>query len=76
VLADDALELAEAHAVLVRQRRLGVEPITLGQRVPQHGVAHDDGVDDAVRVEGELILAQDAEARRPADAALLRLQVA
>ena len=76
VLADDAFELAEAHAVLVGQRRLGVEPIALLERRPQHGVAHDHRVDDAVRVEGELILAQDAEPRRPADAALLRLQVA
>ena len=76
VLADDAFELAEAHAVVVGQRRLGVEPIALLERRPQHGVAHDHRVDDAVRVEGELILAQDAEPRRPADAALLRLQVA
>src|SRR5215467_4158566 len=41
--------------------RLGVEDFALLQRVPQTAIAHNDGVDDAVFVEGKLILAQNAE---------------
>ena len=43
---------------------LGVEELALLERVPQPRVAHDDRVDDAELVEGELILPQDAELRR------------
>ena len=59
--ADDAFEFAEAHAIFVGQFvvRLGVERIALLQGLPERGVAHDDGVDDAKFVEGELVLAQD-----------------
>ena len=46
-LADDALELAETHAVVVRHVGLGVERVAFLERVPQPLVAHDDGVDDA-----------------------------
>ena len=73
LLADDALELAEPHAVLVRHVGLVIEPVALGHRLPQAGVAHDHGVDDAVRVERELVLAQDAELRRADDRAFLRI---
>ena len=72
LLADDALELAEPHAVLVGHLGFGVERLALLQRRPQPLVAHDHGVDHAECVEGELILAQDAELRRPDDRALLR----
>ena len=42
LLADDALELAEAHAVLVgHDRRLRVELLALLERRPQPAVAHD-----------------------------------
>ena len=66
LFADDALELAEAHAVLVGHVGLRVEHA----RAPA-SAAHSrslpmiDGVDDAELVEGELILAQDAELVRP-----------
>ena len=68
--ADDAFELAEAHAVLVGQLvvRLVVERVAFLERPPERRVAHDDGVDHAELVEGELVLAQHAEllgARQP-----------
>ena len=73
LFADDALELAETHAVLVRHLGLLVQRVAFGQRAPQPMVAHDHGVDDAVAVEGELILTEDAELLRPDDGAALRL---
>ena len=60
LFADDALELAEAHAVGIGQLRLRVHRHA-PQRLPQPLVAHDDRVDDAELVEGVLILPQDAE---------------
>ena len=41
--------------------RLGVENFAFFERFPKRGVAHDDSVDHAEFVEGELVLAQDAE---------------
>ena len=62
VVADDPLKLAEAHAVLVGPIRcIFVEPFAFLQRLPQRGVPHDHGVDDAVVIERELILAEDAD---------------
>ncbi len=58
LFADDALELTEAHAVLVRHVRPRVQGVTLFERIPQPPVAHDDGVDDATAVERVLVLAQ------------------
>ncbi len=75
-VADDAFEFAEAHAVVVGHLGLLVDAVALFQSGPQRRVAHDDGVDDAVVVKGELILAQDAELARAHDVALLRLQFA
>jgi hypothetical protein len=72
LFADDALELAEPHAFRVGERRLGVERLTRLQRLPQTLVAHDDGIDDAERVEGELVLPEHAELVRPRDRAFLR----
>ena len=60
-LADDALQLAQPHAVLVGHVGLGVEELALLERAPQPRVAHDHRVDHAVGVEGELVLPQDAE---------------
>ena len=62
LFADDAFEFAQAHAVFVGQLvvGLGVESVAFFQRLPERGVAHDDGVDHAEFVEGELVLAQDA----------------
>ena len=70
--ADDSFELAQAHAVFVGELvvRLGVEHVALLQRLPQRRVAHDDGVDHAELVEGELVLAQHAELLRARDACL------
>jgi hypothetical protein len=77
LVADDALELAEPHAIVIGHvGALFVERLPFGQCFPQPGVAHDDRVDDAVLVEGELILAKDAELVRPRHRALLRRQFA
>ena len=77
LVADDALELAEAHAVLVGHvGALLVEPLAFLERAPQALVAHDDRVDDAELVEGELVLAQHAELLRPRHRPLLRDQLA
>ncbi len=72
LFADDALELAEAHAVGVGHLGLGVEDVALFERAPQPLVAHDHRVDDAQLVVGELILLEDAELLRADDVALLR----
>ena len=62
LVADGAFELAEAHAVFVGHFGLGVDAVALFERSPERLVAHDDGVDDAIGVEGELILAQTRRA--------------
>ena len=64
LFADDALELAEAHAVLIRHFGPRIQRVALGQGVPEPLVAHDDGVDDAIAVEGVLVLAEHAELPR------------
>ena len=71
-VADDAFELAEAHAVGVGELGLLVDAVALFKGGPEGLVAHDDGVDDAVGVEGELVLAEDAELARADDGAFLR----
>jgi hypothetical protein len=76
LVADDAFQLAEAHSVGVGELRLLIDAVALFQSGPQWLVAHDDGVDDAIGVEGELVLAQDAELARAHDSALLRVQLA
>ena len=76
LVADDAFELAEAHAVCVGHLGLLVDAVALFKGGPQRLVAHDDGVDDAIGVEGELILAQHAELARAHDVALLRVELA
>ena len=75
-LADDALQFAEAHAVVVGQVGLAVEDLALLERAPEPLVAHDHGIDHAERVERELVLPQHAELLRPHDGALLRRQFA
>ena len=76
LFADDALELAEAHAVLVRHLGLRVQGVALCERVPQALVAHDHGVDDAILVERVLVLAQHAELPRADHRSPLRLRLA
>ena len=61
LVADDAFELAETHAVFVGHFGFLVDAVALFKGGPEWLVAHDDGVDDAVGVEGELILTEDAE---------------
>jgi hypothetical protein len=75
LLADDALQLAEAHAVFVGHLGFGVQRLALLERLPQPMVAHDDGVDDAVVVEGVLVLPEHAELAGAAHRAPLRLQL-
>jgi len=43
---------------------------------PEGLVAHDDGVDDAIGVKGELVLAQNAQLARADDVALLGVELA
>ncbi len=74
--ADDAFEFAELHAVFVGHVVLGVDGVAFLDGGPQALVAHDDGVDHAEGVEGELVLAQDAELARTHDRAFLRLEFA
>ena len=76
LLADDSLELAKPHAVRVSELGLRVENVARLERVPQPLVAHDDRVDHAELVEGELILSQDAELVGRHDGTLLRRQIA
>ena len=76
LFADDAFELAEAHAVVVGHVGLRVERLALLERRPEPRVAHDHRVDDAELVEGELVLPEDAELVGPGDRALLRRQLA
>jgi len=62
LIADDAFELADADAVFVGPVvRVGVKFVALFERFPERGVAHDDGVEHAVGIEGELVLAQDSD---------------
>src|SRR5450755_1255198 len=75
-LADDAFEFAELHAVGVGHLRLRVDDFTLFERGPQALVAHDHGVDYAIFIESELILAQDAELAGTDDGSLLGIQFA
>ena len=76
LVADDAFELAEAHAVGVGQLGLLVDAVALFKGGPEGLVAHDDGVDDAIGVEGELVLAEDAELAGADDGALLGVELA
>ena len=76
LLADDAFELAEAHAVGLGHLGLGVEELPFFERAPQTLVPHDDRVDHAELIEGELVLAEDAKLVGPRDRALLRGQLA
>ena len=76
LVADDAFEFAQPHAVFVGHLGLLVDAVALFKGGPERLVAHDDGVDDAISVEGELILAQHAEFARADDGALLRLEFA
>ena len=71
-VADDSFEFAHAHAVFVGELvvRFRVQGFAFLQGFPQTAIAHDHGVDHAMFVEGELILAQDAEFFRPRDVAL------
>jgi hypothetical protein len=75
-VTNDAFEFTEAHAVGVGEFRLLVDAVALFECGPQRLVAHDDRVDDAKGVEGELVLAQHSELPGANDAAFLRVQLA
>ena len=74
--ADDAFEFAELHAVGVGDFGLLVDGVALLHGRPQAFVAHDDGIDRGMGVEGKLILAQHSELAGTDDGALLRIQFA
>jgi hypothetical protein len=76
LVADGAFQLSQPHAVFVGHFRLRVDAVALFQRRPQRLVAHDHGVDHAIGVKRELILAQHAQFARTHHRALLRLQFA
>ncbi len=76
LFAHDALELAEAHAVLVGHGGLGIEELAFLEGLPQPVVAHHDRVDHAELIERELVLPEDAELLGLADRALLGRQLA
>ena len=75
-LADNPLELAETHTLFVGHVGPGVKRVAFGKRVPEATVSHHDGIDDAVLVEGEVILAQHAQLRRTDDRPTLRVELA
>ncbi len=74
--ADDAFEFAQLHAVFIGHVVLGVDGVAFLDGGPEALVAHDDGVEDRVGVEGELVLAEHAEFTRADDIAFLRLEFA
>ena len=53
-----------------------VDAVALFKGGPEGLVAHDDGVDDAIGVKGELVLPQDAEFARADDGAFLGVELA
>ncbi len=75
-VADHAFKFAKPHAVGVSQLGLLVDAVALFQGSPERLVAHDDGVDDAISIERELILTENAEFARADDGAFLRVEFA
>jgi len=75
-LPDDAFKFAQLHAVRVGHLRLGIDLVTLLHGRPQALVAHDDGIEHAIAVEGKLVLAQHAKLSRTHHSPLLRLEFA
>src|SRR5690242_7702510 len=55
---------------------LGVKCFALLQGLPEGAVAHDDRINDAEFVEGELVLAEDADFLGPGDVAVGRILLA
>ena len=55
---------------------LGVKFVALFKGLPERGVAHDDGVDDAKLVKGELVLSEDTELFGAGDGAFGGLELA
>ena len=76
LFADDALQLAQAAAVLVGHLGLLVDALALFQGRPEGLVAHDDGVDHAEGVKGVLVLREHADLLGADDIALLRVDLA
>ena len=72
------LQLAGADAVLLGELRLGVDRLALGHDLEEARVPHDDGVEDRLLVEGELVLPQhrDPLAGADDDLPLVRLDLA
>ncbi len=73
-LADDAFEFAEFHSVRVRQFRFRIDDFAFFESGPQAAIAHDDRIDDAILIEGKLILAQNSQLARADDGSLLRFK--
>src|ERR1700716_3496790 len=78
LFADDAFQFTKAHAICVSERVMGfgVKFVALLERLPERGVAHDDGVDDAKLIKGELILTEDTELFGAGNGAFGRLEFA
>ena len=56
---DHAFQLAEPRAVFVGKIRLGEQAILFLHRLPEDGIAHQHGVDDAFFLERVLVLLED-----------------
>src|ERR1017187_10355102 len=75
-VADDAFEFAKTHAVGIRELRLFVNAVALFKGGPERLVAHNDGINDTIGVEGELVLAENAEFAGADDVAFLGVELA
>ncbi len=75
--AHDTFELTQAHAILISELvvRLSVQGVAFFDCPPEWRIAHNDGVDDAKPIEGELVLAQHTEFLRARDRPFDRFQV-
>src|SRR4051794_39374126 len=77
LVSDDALQFAQTHTVFIGPIvGVRVELLALLQGVPERRVAHDHGIQNAIGVERELILAKDTDLLRTVDRTLLWLNFA
>ena len=76
-LGELALKLGGADAVLLAEVRLRVDLITLLHDAVELVIAHDDGLEDTVLVEGEVVLPEDRHplARRDDDLSAVGLDL-
>ena len=77
VVTDDALEFADPHAIFIGPiGGVVVELVPFLQGFPENRVAHHHRVDHSIGIEGELVLAKNADAFRACDRTFGGLQFA